>query len=139
MKFKPEEFKAMLKECILELYQEGKIGNGAGVFPQSHHPTLNTNEEEPTLNPFTEVAKTTAAQLSKGNSKTRTLYENIFADTAKNARLMSQVRGNGASMDQGFLGGSPATAQERVQDQAQLKAIPGSDRWAQIALGNKTR
>jgi hypothetical protein len=146
MKLKRDEFKAMLKECILELVQEGKIFQGG-----AHQPTpraLNTgaklNEvaelgDAEGVTPNTrlnEAVRMTTALVSKGDPKKAALYQHIIADTAKTTlqkQLANQMTGGGALMEGAVL------PEERELDQAQIGMFAANQRWAQLAFGGKAK
>jgi hypothetical protein len=144
MKLKRDEFKAMLKECILELVQEGKIfqGNQGGLGKPSQPSKLNEVAElgdQDGITPNTrlnEAVKMTTHLVSKGDPKKAALYQSIIADTAKTTlqkQLANQMSGGGALMEGAVL------PEEREIDQAQLGMFAANQRWAQLAFGGKNK
>ena len=136
MKLKRDEFKAMLKECILELAQEGKIfqSNGSPQALNEVSKNEGSNQDSSPNSRLSEAVRMTAYQLSKGNPKTASMYESIVADTARTTlqkQLNSQVSGNGELVNEATL------PEEKAYDSAQLGLFAANTRWAQLALGNK--
>lgn len=146
MKLKRDEFKAMLKECILELVQEGKIFQGGVAQARSPGsvPTNKLNEvtelgDTDGITPNTrlnEAVRMTTQLVSKGDPKKAAMYQNIIADTARTTlqkQLANQMTGGGALMEGAVL------PEERALDQAQLGMFAANQRWAQLAFGGKTK
>jgi hypothetical protein len=146
MKLKRNEFKAMLKECILELVQEGKLFQDSTAKTRSSGiaPTNKLNEATESsgidgITPNTrlnEAVKLTTQLVSKGDPKKSAMYQNIIADTAKTTlqkQLANQMTGGGALMEGAVL------PEERALDQAQLGMFAANQRWAQLAFGGKTK
>lgn len=149
MKLKRDEFKAMLKECILELVQEGRIFQGGNPHPSSVRspgavPGTKLNEvtelgEDDGVTPNTrlnEAVRMTTHLVTKGDPKKAALYQNIIADTARTTlqkQLANQMTGNGTLMEGAVL------PEEREIDQAQLGMFAANQRWAQLAFGGKTK
>lgn len=145
MKLKRDEFKAMLKECILELVQEGKIFQGVSSAPtRPVAPTTKLNEvtelgELDGVTPNTrlnEAVRMTTQLISKGDPKKAALYQGIIADTAKTTlqkQLASQMTGGGTLMEGAVL------PEEREFDQAQLGMFAANERWAQLAFAGKNK
>ena len=135
MKIRKEEFKAMLKECILELAQEGKI------FQSARLPVRESMGEEGELegtrtpnDRLNEAIKLTTQLVSKGDPKQAALYQRIIEDTAKTT-LQKQLAGE---LTGGAMTDMPATSEEIALDKAQLNVFAASKRWAQVAL-SKTK
>lgn len=137
MKLKRDEFKAMLKECILELVQEGKIFQG-GTTPTSS-PGSAVSEQAGNQgsstgnNKLNEAVQLTARMVAKGDPKKASLYESIIADTARTT-LQKQLS---AQMTGGELNEGALLPEEKAFDQAQLGAFAAKDRWALVAFGGK--
>lgn len=143
MKLKRDEFKAMLKECILELVQEGKIFQGNQPTTSRTVPSTKLNQvsefgEQDGVTPNTrlnEAVRMTTQLISKGDPKKAALYQSIIADTAKTTlqkQLASQMTG-GALMEGATL------PEEREFDQAQLGMFAANQRWAQLAFAGKNK
>jgi hypothetical protein len=143
MKLKRDEFKAMLKECILELVQEGKIfQNTAPAAPQripaGGAPQM-IGEGDGDITPNTrlnEAVKMTANAIAKGDPKKASMFESLIADTARTTlqkQLSAQMTGAGDLM------GGAALPEERAFDQAQIGMFAANNRWAQLAFGNKAK
>lgn len=141
MKLTKTEFRQMLKECILELVEEGKLGSihfGNQQTQQLSSPfgnQVSLNEQASTNETLNNVVQQAARAVAKSTGKDK-LYEALFAETA---RTTLQERIN-AERGGGMLGAGslPATPQEIVQDQQQLQNIPGVNKWAMIAFGKKS-
>lgn len=146
MKLKRDEFKVMLKECILELVQEGKIFQGtmsSAQRPQQVPGVGSINEVAAgggDLTPNTrlsEAVRITAHMVSKGDPAKASLFESIIADTARTTlqkQLADQMQGSG-----GLMAGGGALPEEREFDKQQLGMFAASNRWAAMALGNKAK
>ena len=145
MKLKRDEFKVMLKECILELVQEGKIFQGtmsSAQRPQQAPGAGQINEvaDGGDLTPNTrlsEAVRITAHMVSKGDPSKASLFESIIADTARTTlqkQLADQMQGSG-----GLMAGGGALPEEREFDKQQLGMFAASNRWAAMAFGNKTK
>lgn len=147
MKLKRDEFKAMLKECILELVQEGRIFQGSAQAPsRPAQPSSNSKLNEVTelgdsdgMTPNTrlnEAVRVTTHLISKGDPKKAALYQNIIADTARTTlqkQLANQMSGGGVLMESAVL------PEEREVDQAQLGMFAANQRWATLAFGGKNK
>jgi hypothetical protein len=147
MKLKRDEFKAMLKECILELVQEGKIFQGTNLSahrkPVAEHAALDADiVESGTVTPNTrlnEAVKMTAAGMAKGDPKRASMFESIIADTARTT-LQKQLSAEMTGGSGGLMGmGAPALPEERAFDQAQMGMFAAKDRWATLAFGGKPK
>lgn len=146
MKLKRDEFKSMLKECILELVQEGKIFQGTatptmapGVGEQQvrvPNPQGEANRLGVTPNSRLNEAVKVATQLvSKGDPGKTSLFQGIIADTARTTlqkQLSAQMTGGGGEIMEGAV-----LPEERAFDQSQLGAFAAKDRWAMLAFGGK--
>lgn len=147
MKLKRDEFKAMLKECILELVNEGKIFHGSPASGMSRaqqsaesKDSINENSraQASSATPnsrLNEAVQMTARQVGKGDPKRVSMFESIIADTARTTlqkQLSSQMSG-GEMMEGAVL------PEERAFDAAQLGAFAAKDRWATLAFGNKSK
>ena len=136
MKLKRDEFKTLLKECILELVQEGKIF-------QNHNSSGSESKEmaettaAPTNNKLNEAVRITTQLITKGDPKSAALFESIIADTAKTTlqrQLSAQMSGGADLMGAGAVG-----PEDRDFDKAQLNMFEANSRWAQLAFGNNTK
>lgn len=148
-KLKRDEFKAMLKECILELVQEGKIfqpsvgqSSSARNIQQKNSSKLNEVAElgEPDgVTPNTrlnEAVRVTTQLVTKGDPKQVAMYQSIIADTARTTlqkQLANQMTNGGALMEGAIL------PEEREIDQAQLGMFAANQRWAQLAFGGNNK
>jgi len=148
MKLKRDEFKTILKECILELVQEGKIFQGAAIPTMSpcvgeQHVKMPNHQGQAgrlgmTPNTRLNEAVRVATQLvSKGDPSKASLFEGIIADTARTTlqkQLSAQIAGGGGEVMEGVV-----LPEERAFDQAQLGAFAAKDRWAALAFGRKDK
>lgn len=138
MKLARDEFKAMLKECILELVQEGKIFQGvvAPASPSSSGAeSASTQSGGTSNNKLNEAVQLTARMVAKGDPRKASLYESIIADTARTTlqkQLSAQMTGGGELNEGAVL------PEEKAFDQAQLGAFAAKDRWALLAFGGKS-
>jgi hypothetical protein len=154
MKLKRDEFKTLLKECILELVQEGKLfqqqvnnnnhtqsmNSGIASLPESSggNNSNGGSEYSSSVTPNTrlnEAVKITANILSKGDKRAASMFEALAADTAMNTlqKQLSHEMGMGG-MDLGM----PATPEEKYIDQTQMDLFEANQKWAQIAFGRKS-
>jgi hypothetical protein len=140
MKLKRDEFKVMLKECILELVQEGKIfQNGqrpAFGGPSAHQVADEYDGESPQNTRLNEAVRMTTQLVSKGDPKKAALFESIIADTARTTlqkQLTDQLSGGG------MLTGGAALPEEREFDKQQLGMFAANNRWATLAFGSKPK
>jgi hypothetical protein len=144
MKLKRDEFKTMLKECILELVQEGKIFQGGQQPGVRTAPSSKLNEvveslESNDVTPNTrlnEAVRLTTHLVTKGDPKKAALFQNIIADTAKTTlqkQLANQMTGGGALMEGAVL------PEEKAFDQAQLGLFAANERWAQLAFAGTNK
>jgi len=138
MKLKRDEFKAMLKECILELVQEGKIFQNAQPSNQGNLNEVSQGSRQdydiPNKN-LTESVRIATHMVSKGDPKKKALYESIFNDTARTTlqkQLASEMGGAG-------LMESSIMPEEREFDQAQLGIFAANQRWAQLAFAGENK
>jgi hypothetical protein len=146
MKLKRDQFKVILKECILELVREGKLfqeqkkqqladGSIGSRKLNEVIETSNANGVTPNTR-LNEAVKLTANLISKGDPKKAAMYESLIADTARTTlqkQLASQMTGGGALMEGAVL------PEERAIDQAQLGMFAANQRWAQLAFGGKPK
>lgn len=134
----------MLKECILELVQEGKIFQGNQQPTMRSVPASKLNEvvdslESNEVTPNTrlnEAVRLTTHLVTKGDPKKAALFQNIIADTAKTTlqkQLANQMSGGGALMEGAVL------PEEKAFDQAQLGLFAANERWAQLAFAGTNK
>lgn len=144
MKLKRDEFKAMLKECILELVQEGKIFQGGSLSGQRVQPPVGASplneiaggEVTPNTR-LNEAVRLTTHMVTKGDPAKASLFESIIADTARTTlqhQLSNQLSGGGD-----LMGGAEILAEDRAFDQQQLGMFAANNRWATLAFGTKTK
>lgn len=143
MKLKRDEFKAMLKECILELVQEGKIFQGGGGVSTPRAPgtpTPGVLAEGADTTPNTrldEAVRMTTHMITKGDPTKTALFQSIIADTARTTlqkQLANQMSGGGGTLLEGTT-----LPEEREFDKAQLGMFAANNRWAQLAFSGKTK
>lgn len=145
MKLKRDEFKAMLKECILELVQEGKLFQGqAAANGGNRHGEQGAPQHEGTPNQqFLNEVNTTAANMArgiaKGDTKKNAMYHSIIADTAKTTLQTQRAAELGLSSGGGMMMEATVHPEDKVFDSAQLGVFQASNRWAQLAFGNKAK
>jgi len=141
MKLKRDEFKALLKECILELAQEGKIFQNTGFSEAAEQrarmssPEIEENRLDVTPNSrLNEAVQRTAMMVAKGDHQKASMFEKIIADTARTTlqkQLSAQMTGAGNLMEGAVL------PEEKAFDNAQLGVFAAKDRWAILAFGGK--
>lgn len=147
MKLKRDEFKVMLKECILELVQEGKIFQGNAGFsaqrpqqggsPMGAVPVVEDAGEVTPNTRLNEAVRLTTQLISKGDPKKASMFESIIADTARTTlqhQLRDQMTGGG-----GLVGDGTVLQEDREFDNQQLGMFAASNRWAALALGHKAK
>jgi hypothetical protein len=143
MKIQKTEFKAIIKECLKELINEGALNQiVAGVF--SEQSTVSA-QQLAVSNPLIKAA---AIQTAGGNPQQVALMEQIFADTAVNSlpnHMRNEMPGAGAnitSLQEGMISSSPSgylpqrnplPPKQTVQPQQQT--TPAS-RWANLAFNS---
>jgi len=155
MKLTKKELKSILKECLLEIFQDqlnqpSPKKSGAeltSVMSEVLIPRSPTNTPLPPQqlpvskiqNPgLQERVNNVADTLSIHDPSKAEMYRAILEDTALNT--LQRQHEMGALGASGFSVG-PVTAADAASDQAQLKSIaPGGDvsLWAKIAFGNKS-
>lgn len=126
MKLTKKEFKDLLKECILELAQEGKIFQGT---MQGQNPIA---EEKSTNGVLTEAIDITTRMVTKGDPSKAALFKSIIEDTARTTlqkQLQHDLKGGDGLMSE------VATPEDKEFDQAQIGMFAASNRWAQVAFG----
>lgn len=147
MKIKREEFKELLKECIVELISEGKL-SGLNSTDNMRHQSFRKNKEEENdddnsdhktankaaLNRLDDAVRLTTYLIAGGNSEKAKLFEGIIADTSRTT-LQKQLAAEHSAPGQ-ILGGN-ALPEEIALDKAQIDLFDGKDRWADVAFGNK--
>lgn len=145
MKLKRDEFKSMLKECILELVQEGKLFQGAlpSASGQQVSGQMGEQASEGTPNQqFLNEVNNTAAQMArgiaKGDAKKNSMYQSIIADTARTTLQAQRAAEFGLNGD-AMMTESMMTPEDKAFDNAQLGVFQAKSRWAQLAFGNKAK
>lgn len=135
----------MLKECIVELVEEGKIFQGMGASHEQPLPGQEVTDTVPataTSNPqLNESIKLTSRLIAGKDTSKTAMFEAIVADTARTTlqkQLSAQPTGYGGGDSSGAgLSTAFVTPQERDQDKKQLDVFAAKDRWAQVAFGGK--
>lgn len=143
MKIQKTEFKAIIKECLKELINEGALNQIlAGVLSEQ---TTVPTQQTMAVNPLVKAA---AYQTAGGNPQQAALMEQIFADTAVNSlpnHMRNEMPGAGAnlaSLQEGMIPSPPSgylpqrnplPPKQAVQPQQQ--ATPAS-RWANLAFNS---
>lgn len=147
MKIQKTEFKAIIKECLKELINEGALNQIlAGVL--SEQSSVATQQYAASNS----IVKAAAMQTAGGNPEQAALMEQIFADTAVNSlpqhmrNEMPSMGANLASLQEGmnmnmFSSPSGYLPQQRnplppkqmVQQQA---PVTSASRWANLAFNS---
>lgn len=159
-KLSKSQFKSLMKECLLELINEGLFdkkleqiaeakaqknkevlfGNGKGTSKPTSTTSGQTEQTPEGINPrLIEMVKSvTAAQPSSRKS----MFEEIMLDTALTT-LQDQISrgGDGFGAAAGLLNNGPVPEAVQQHDEAQLQAMAGGNigRWALAAFGNNKK
>lgn len=157
MKLKKDQFKKILKECILELIGEGAFdkviseslqtmprgGSQAGMMNEKANGFNQPYEHVGHMTPnqrLKEVARITAGAASGGNAKRAAMLSAIFEDTAMTT-LQKQM-GALNTGDGGLFIGEQVDPSVEAADRAELEALGGAhgtNHWAALAFGNTGR
>jgi hypothetical protein len=141
MKIQKTEFKAIIKECLKELINEGALNQiVAGVL--SEQPSQQ-------LLPVNPIIKAAAIQTAGGNPQQTALMEQIFADTAANSlphHMRNEVPGlmgaNFASLQENMIAPPPSgylpQRNPLPPKQAAIQQAPATaaSRWANLAFNS---
>jgi hypothetical protein len=166
MKLKKDQFKVILKECILELIDEGAFDK---VLAESLHASprvaangLMTSHPQVPQNPYQqnrqpqsrpdysynhvgqgspnqrlqEISKITAQMASGGDPRQASMLANIFEDTARTTLQEQLGQGGGGG---NMYVGEQSSPEQDAADRAQLEALSngmGASRWAAVAFAN---
>jgi hypothetical protein len=157
MKLKKDQFKKILKECILELINEGAFDKVVSEGLQEskrygrndqNRPAVQLQENYDSghggfgqLSPnerLREMARTTAHLASGGNKKQADMLSKIFEDTAMTTLQAQLASGDKGNISPGMFIGEQADPQVEMFEQAQLDALSGgrgAKHWAALAFG----
>lgn len=148
MKMSRQQLKALVKECLLEILNEG-LGNITPMTQVSQRSSSmiesrSSGHKKPAFDPRldtplgggrkqTDALKSAIKESARGNP----LMESIFADTAQTT-LASQMSFGDVGVPPPGMSATPASAQGPVQ-QEQFVGEPedifeGSSRWASLAF-----
>lgn len=158
MKLKKDQFKKILKECIMELVEEGAFdkviseslqtagharpaandlvsGGGGNDNPYQFDNSVGQMTPNQRLK---EIARMTAAGVSGNDPQRANMMASILEDTVKTTwqQTMAAERG-GPGVNQVFVGESVNPEQVKVE-QAELEALSagrGVKHWAALAFG----
>lgn len=138
MKLNRSELKSIIKECLLELVQEGKLSFDSGNLNEIKNPRAETSTPEGSIaNPKLQAAiDLTTRAVAGGNAGKKSIFEAIIADTARTT-LQKQLAA--AHTGAGTLVESAVSTEERHFDQAQLGQFEAKDRWALLAFAGKPK
>lgn len=152
MKLKKDQFKKILKECILELIGEGafdkiinesiqtspKLANASTMNEQANghsHPYENVGQMSPNQR-LKEIARMTAMTAAGGDSKQAAMLNAIFEDTAMTT-LQKQMGAVNTGNGNLFIG-EQVDPNVEAADRAELEALSGghgANHWAALAFG----
>jgi hypothetical protein len=148
MKMKTNQFRAIIKESIRELIEEGAFEDVVKecVKEMMTEGRINTNDiiaEQAAMEKgmmknlqLEKMAMEMGRNLSLGkDSKSARIYEDIFADTAKTT-LQKQLAKEGVGAASGLVLDSVSPEEVRADIQ-QLESFSASNRWAQVAFAKK--
>lgn len=139
MKLNRSELKSIIKECLLELAQEGKLSFASqpGNLNEIKNSATGSEPQQPEMKQSLRDAVSLATRfVAGGDVKKASMYEGIFADTARTT-LQKQLAATTSGA--GVLVESAVTPEERTFDQAQLGQFEAKDRWALLAFAGKPK
>ncbi len=135
MKLNRLELKSIIKECLLELAEEGKLPFVSENLNEIKDPK--TTSEGSVSNPRLQTAiESTTRAIAGGNASKKAIFEAIIADTARTT-LQKQLAA--AHTGAGTLVESAVSSEERHFDQTQLGQFEAKDRWALLAFAGKPK
>lgn len=156
MKLKKDQFKKILKECIMELVEEGafdkviseSLQTAGHARPAANDLVSGGGDDNPyqfnnavgQMSPgqrLKEIAKMAAVSISGNDSRRASMMTSILEDTAKTTwqQTMAAERG-GPGVNQVFIGEGVNPEQVKVE-QAELEALSagrGVGHWATLAF-----
>jgi len=141
MKIQKTEFKAIIKECLKELINEGALNQIiSGVLSEQSGVSV---QQVAIANPMIKAA---AMQTAGGNPQQAALMEQIFADTAVNSlpqhmrNEMPGIGANIASLQESMVAPTPYLPQRNPlppkQVVQQQTPITATSRWANLAFNS---
>ena len=138
MKLTRSALKSIIKECLLELAEEGKLqieGISSPNLNEIKNPQAGNSDNlgKPRLQQAIDL---TTRLLAKGDPGKAAMYESIIADTARTT-LQKQLATT--SSGAGTLIESAVSPEERQYDQAQLGQFEAKDRWSILAFAKKPK
>lgn len=156
MKLKKDQFKKILKECILELIGEGAfdkvINESLRTMPRTHQSSMMSEQINGSNQPYEhvghmtpnqrlkEVARLAAGAAAGNNPKQAAMLNAIFEDTAMTT-LQKQMGALNTGDGSLFIGEQVDPSVEAA-DRAELEALSGvhgTNHWAALAFGNAGR
>lgn len=144
MKLNRNDLKKILKECILELAQEGKIfqANSQILSEVANREIKFQDVVAPQANPVTtiennklaEAVAITSRMISKSDPKSLSLYSNIIADTARTTlqKQLANETGGSPMANESYL-----SEEDKMVDAESINVFQAKDRWAAIAFAKK--
>lgn len=144
MKIQKTEFKAIIKECLKELINEGALNQIiSGVLSEQSDVAA---QQAAISNPMIKAA---AMQTAGGNPQQAALMEQIFADTAVNSlpqhirNEMPGIGANIASLQEGIVSSLPSgylpqrnPLPPKQVVQQQQAPVTSASRWANLAFNS---
>lgn len=148
MKIQKNEFKAIIKECLKELINEGALNPilSGLLSEQSSGDVFKDQQQIPVNN---QLIKAVAMQTAGGNPKQAEIMEQIFADTAVNSlpyHMRNEMPGSGAniaSLSEGMV--TPSYSQNTFtpprnplppRELTQQQPVTAASRWANLAFNS---
>ncbi|TXH11466.1 MAG: hypothetical protein E6R04_02450 [Spirochaetes bacterium] len=137
MKLNRSELKSIIKECLLELAQEGKLSFASNELNEIKNPVgAQTSSGGITNSRLQSAIEATTRAVSGGNAGKKAMFESIIADTARTT-LQKQLAA--AHTGAGTLVEAAVSPEERHFDQTQLGQFEAKDRWALLAFAGKPK
>ncbi len=159
MKLKRDQFKNILKECIVELIGEGafdkiiseSLHSAASARPAANDFVSSNTNENPhaygmgqlTPNERLKEIANHAAMLSSGNDPKRaSMLASIFEDTAKTTLQKTLAAENGGYGSTQMFVGEQVSPEELKAEQVELEVLSqgrGTNHWAALAFGRYSK
>lgn len=139
MKLNRSELKSIIKECLLELAQEGKLSfaSEVGNLNEIKNPQAGSANMAGVGNARLQSAvELTTRLIASNDPKKAAMYESIIADTARTTLQKQLAAGTSGA---GILTEAAVSPEERQFDQAQLGQFEAKDRWALLAFASKSK
>lgn len=138
MKLNRSELKSIIKECLLELAQEGKLSfaSKADSLNEIKNPQAGQGTGGIGNSRLQAAVELTTRLLAGKDPAKASMYESIIADTARTTLQKQLAAGTSGA---GILTEAAVSTEERQFDQAQLGQFEAKDRWALLAFAGKSK